>query len=141
MKPLLNKWLVAAIEGMLDGLTLAETDNTDIVVDGDQELRDLRQTYLPETILAYISALQFAGTGASRDNLLECMELAAVIAANNSELAVVFQRSSRMKELVEALAACSKALAIATGDKRANGSSNKKLREMGWSRDLWSVKS
>lgn len=112
-----------------------------LIVEGDDELSAIRQTYLPETILAYVSALHFAGTGLSRDNLLECMELAAVIAERNSDLTTVFTASQRMTELVESLAACSKALAIATGEKRAAGAGSKKLREMGWSRDIWSVKS
>ncbi|KAI5462992.1 nuclear pore protein 84/107 [Mariannaea sp. PMI_226] len=122
MQPLLQNWLVSGIE------------------EGDDELRELRQAYLPETIMAYVSTLHFAGTGLSRDHLLECMELAATIAERNSDLSTVFVAAGRMKELVEAFAACSKALAISTGEKRAVGSGNKKLREMGWSRDLWSVK-
>ncbi|KAI8683862.1 Nuclear pore complex protein [Fusarium keratoplasticum] len=122
MQPLLNNWLLVGIE------------------EGDEELRDLRKAYLPETILAYISSLHFAGTGLSRDNLLECMELAAIIAERSSDLSTSFMDAGRMKELVEAFAAVSKALAISTGEKRATGASSKKLREMGWSRDLWSVK-
>ncbi|CAM1507317.1 Fc.00g069580.m01.CDS01 [Cosmosporella sp. VM-42] len=122
MRPLLKNWLIPSIE------------------EGDDELRALRQAYLPETVLAYVSALHFAGTGLSRDNLLEAMELAAVIAERNSDLSESFVKAGRMKELVEVFAACSKALAITTGEKRAAGSSSKKLREMGWSRDLWSVK-
>ncbi|KAF7545620.1 hypothetical protein G7046_g9522 [Stylonectria norvegica] len=122
MQPLLSHWLLAGIQ------------------EGDEELAEIRQAYLPETILAYVSALHFAGTGLSRDNLLECMELAAVIAERSSDLSPAFVAAGRMKELVEVFAACSKALAITTGEKRAAGSSSKKLREMGWSRDLWSVK-
>lgn len=122
MQPLLKNWLLSGIES------------------GDDELQQLRQAYLPETILAYISALHFAGTGLSRDNLLECMELASVIAERNSDVATTFIDAGRMMELVESFTACSKALAIATGEKRAAGSSSKKLREMGWSRDLWAVK-
>lgn len=112
-------------------------------VDGDEELRKIRREYLPETILAYVSALHFAGTGLSRDNLLESMELATVVAERSSDLTTVFSATQRMTELVEALAACSKALAIATGEKRVvgAGAGSKKLREMGWSRDIWSVKS
>lgn len=90
--------------------------------------------------MAYVSTLHFAGTGLSRDHLLECMELAAVIAERSSDLSTAFMAAGRMKELVEAFAACSKALAISTGEKRTVGSGSKKLREMGWSRDLWSVK-
>ncbi|KAL7927454.1 nuclear pore protein 84/107 [Trichoderma austrokoningii] len=123
MKPLLKGWLMPAIKG------------------GDEELQDIRAAYLPETVLAYISALQFAGTGLSRDNLLECMELASLVAERESDLKDAFTEASRMTELVEAFAACSKALAIATGEKRPSGSGSKRLREMGWSRDLWSVKS
>ncbi|KAH6895152.1 nuclear pore protein 84/107 [Thelonectria olida] len=122
MQPLLSNWLITGIE------------------EGDEELQELRQAYLPETIMAYVSTLHFAGTGLSRDHLLECMELAAVIAERNSDLSTVFVEAGRMKELVEAFAACSKALAISTGEKRTVGSGSKKLREMGWSRDLWSVK-
>ncbi|UKZ77966.1 hypothetical protein TrVFT333_005700 [Trichoderma virens FT-333] len=122
MRPLLKGWLLPAIKS------------------GDSELRDIRAAYLPETILAYISALHFAGTGLSRDNLLECMELAALVAERESDLKEVFTEAKRMTELVEAFAACSKALAIATGEKRPSGSGSKRQREMGWSRDLWSVK-
>lgn len=69
------------------------------------------------------------------------MELATVVAERSSDLTSVFTDTKRMTELVEALAACSKALAIATGEKRATGAGSKKLKEMGWSRDIWSVKS
>ena len=107
---------------------------------GDEELREIRRAYLPETVLAYISALHFAGTGLSRDWLLECMNLATVVSETKSDLEETFVEAKRVRELLEALAASSKALAIATGDKRAAGTSSKKLREKGWSRDLWSVK-
>ncbi|EWG38142.1 hypothetical protein FVEG_01455 [Fusarium verticillioides 7600] len=122
MQPLLKNWLLVGIE------------------EGDQELRDLRQAYLPETVLAYVGTLHFAGTGLSRDNLLECMELASIIAERDSDLSVAFLEAGRMKELVEVFAASSKALAISTGEKRTASTGSKKLREMGWSRDLWSVR-
>ncbi|KAJ6445572.1 nuclear pore complex protein [Purpureocillium lavendulum] len=122
MQPLLGGWLLASIE------------------DGDEELAQLRQDYLPETILGFVSGLHCAGTSLSRDHLLESMELATIVAERNSDLTGVFVKAGRMTELVEAFAACSKALAVATGEKRATGSSSKKLREMGWSRDLWAIK-
>ncbi|KHN98548.1 nuclear pore complex protein Nup107 [Metarhizium album ARSEF 1941] len=123
MQPLLQNWLLSGIEA------------------GDEELKKLRQAYLPETILAYVSALHFAGTGLTRDHLLDCMELSSVIAERNSDLADVFVSTGRVRELVEAFTWCSKALAIATGDsKRSVGSASKKLRYMGWSRDLWSIR-
>ncbi len=98
--------------------------------------------YLPEIVIAYASTLQFSGTTTSRDYLLECMDLASVIAEKDSDLAALFVKAGRMKELVESFASCSKALAIWTSDvkKTGSGTSSKKLREMGWSRELWSIK-
>jgi nuclear pore complex protein Nup107 len=74
--------------------------------------------------------------------LLECMELAAVIAEKGSDVAHEFLKSGRMKELVEAFASCSKALAIWTSDtkKGSKTTDSKKMRELGWSRELWSIK-
>lgn len=97
--------------------------------------------YLPEVILSYISVLHYGGTTLSRDNLLEAMELAALIAEKDSDVASVMMKSGRMRDLVEAFANCSKALAINSEDKRKGGNvSNKKFREMGWSKELWSIK-
>lgn len=110
-----------------------------LVTEGDSDLALLRQVYLPETVLAYVSTLHFAGTCLSRDYLLECMELASVVADKRSDIATCFAEARRMKELVEAFAMCSKALAVVSGDKKSSGSSSKKLRETGWSRELWSV--
>ncbi|PHH91262.1 hypothetical protein CDD83_1124 [Cordyceps sp. RAO-2017] len=122
MQPMLDGWLLTSIEG------------------GDKELGELRRIYLPEAILAFVSGMHYAGTGLSRDNLLECMDLAGLVAERNSDLAQVFVKAGRMRELVESFAACSKALATMNVDKRAAGSSSKKLRETGWSRDLWAIK-
>ena len=101
----------------------------------------MRAAYIPETVLAFVSCLQFVGTSLSRDYLLECMDLAASIAEKGSDAAHEFVASGRMKELVAAFASCSKALAIWTSEKKGSQASSKKLREMGWSRELWSVKS
>lgn len=122
MTPLLKNWLISGIQ------------------DGDHELEGLRRAYLPETILAYISALHAAGTSLSRDWLLECMELASLITERDSDVLSLFVDAGRVKELLEAFAASSKTLAIATGEKRATGAGSKKLRELGWTRDIWSIK-
>ncbi|SPQ18912.1 f17beb48-3f0b-45fa-891a-a00480ad50b1 [Thermothielavioides terrestris] len=121
MQPVLRNWLLVSNEV-------------------DEDFQELRAAYIPETVLAYISCLHFAGTSLSRDNLLECMELAAVIAEKGSDVAQEFMACNRMKELVEAFASCSKALAIWTSDKKGSQTSSKKIREMGWSRELWSIK-
>ncbi|KAK6074689.1 hypothetical protein SCUP515_06318 [Seiridium cupressi] len=110
-------------------------------VDDDPDFDILREMYLPEAILGYISVLHYGGTALSRDSLLEAMELAALIAEKDSDVASVMMKSGRMKELVEAFANCSKALAINSEDKRRAGNvSNKKFRELGWSKELWSIK-
>ncbi|KAL2158572.1 hypothetical protein VTH06DRAFT_4339 [Thermothelomyces fergusii] len=121
MQPVLKNWLLVSNEV-------------------DKDFQELREAYIPETVLAYISCLHFAGTSLSRDNLLECMELAALIAEKDSDVAKEFLRCGRMKELVEAFASCSKALAIWTSDKKGSQTNSKKIRELGWSRELWSVK-
>ncbi len=108
----------------------------------DKAFQEIRDMYLAEMIIAYTSTLQYAGTTASRDYLLECMDLASIVAEKDSDVAEAFMKAGRMKELVESFASCSKALAIWTSDmRRGPGGGSKKLREMGWSRELWSVKS
>ena len=139
IRPLLKNWLLVGAEGLSCG-TPRTSGMANCRVTDDADLQHVRDIYLPETILAYISVLHFAGTCLSRDNLLESMELAAVIAEKDSDIATIFVKCGRMKELLEAFASCSKALAIVTGEKKGGASSNKKLREMGWSRDLWSVR-
>jgi nuclear pore complex protein Nup107 len=100
---------------------------------------------LPELIIAYDVALHFCGSELSRDNFLECMELSTIIAAEDSDLADLFVRKGRMQELVTAFAENSKALLAAnTPAKVARGKAagtKKKFRAVGWTRDLWEIKS
>ncbi|KAI1121578.1 nuclear pore protein 84/107 [Nemania abortiva] len=121
MGPILNNWLLESMQG-------------------DEDFTYLRDAYLPETIIGYVSVLHFAGTSLSRDNLLECMELASIIARKDADVATVLMKAGRMKEVVEGFANCSKALAISGNEKKGLGGSSKKMREMGWTRELWSVK-
>jgi len=101
----------------------------------------LREAYLPEIILAYDSILHFSGIALSRDNFLECMELSTVIAAEDSDLADMFVKNGRMKELVAAFADNSRALLQAnTAGKSRTGTTSKKLRTLGWTRELWDIK-
>ena len=112
------------------------------VISIDAEYTAIRKLYLPDVILGYASTLQFAGTTTSRDYLLECMELSSVVADPDSDLPTLFEQARRIEELLESFASCSKALAIWTSDlKKGPGASSKKLRELGWSRELWSIKS
>lgn len=116
---------------------LLETNDKDNAV----EFAHMREAYLPDTIIAYIATLQYAGSCLTRENLLEAMDLAAIIAEKDSDIADLFVKTGRMKELVEAFASCSKALAVhAAEGKKESRAGSKKIKEMGWSRDLWTVK-
>lgn len=128
MKPVLRGWLLES--------------NTE---HDEYEFTQLRAAYLPDVVIAYVAALQYAGSQLTRENLLEAMDLAATIAERGSDIAALFMSTGRMTELVEAFASCSKAL-VAEPDKekkktgKAGQTSAKKMREMGWSKELWSVK-
>jgi nuclear pore complex protein Nup107 len=134
MQPVLKNWLLVSNEGkfIIRAAFLVILPGLTVRVAADKDFRELREAYIPEAVLAYISCLHFAGTSLSRDNLLECMELAAVIAEKGSDVAQEFLRCNRMKELVEAFASCSKALAVWTSDKKGSQTTSKKIREMGW---------
>ena len=106
------------------------------------EFKLLREAYLPETLLAYIVSLQFAGNVLTRDFLMECMQISALIAEENSDLLKPFIETGRMQELVEALAMASKSLLLITSARQASGSrsSSKKMRLKGFTQSLWNVK-
>lgn len=96
-------------------------------------LNDIRNHYLPECILAYDSVLYYAGHALSRKHLVECMELAQIVASNQT-LTNAFVESKRMQELVTAFALDSKALLHANeidGGKKAKKDSGI---------DIWQIK-
>ncbi|EFX05864.1 nuclear pore complex protein [Grosmannia clavigera kw1407] len=141
MRPLLSGWLLHSVDGEHSVSSVSTSLYHLLTLTDDRDSRALRETYLPQVVIGFASTLQFAGTTSSRDYLLECMELAAAVAAPGSDLATVLVQTGRMRELVESFASCSKALAIWTSDlKKGPGAVSKKTREMGWSRELWSVK-
>ncbi|KKA30210.1 hypothetical protein TD95_001910 [Thielaviopsis punctulata] len=120
IEPVINGWLLKSIE------------------ENDKDLEIIRALFLPETVLAWVTTLHFASSHLGKDYLLESLDLAAVIADGRSDVADAFVTAGRMTELVQAFTACSKALAVSTKEKKT-GPASKRLRESGWSRDLWSV--
>jgi hypothetical protein len=116
------------------GVELTETEGA------EAEFKQLREAYLPETLLAYITTLQFGGNALTRDFLMECMEISALVAEDGSDLLDIFMTTGRMGELVEVLALASKALLLITSEKQSQGSRSKKMRVKGWTQELWSVK-
>ncbi|OAP54448.1 hypothetical protein AYL99_11549 [Fonsecaea erecta] len=106
-------------------------------------LNDIRNHYIPECVLAYNSALWFAGHFSSRAWLVECMTLAQVV-AETPMLTNAFVESGRMKELVRAFAVDSQALLQATEQGSAGGgggSANrtKKIKTDKGNADIWKV--
>jgi hypothetical protein len=96
-------------------------------------LDDIRNHYLPECILAFDSVLYYAGHALSRKYLVECMNLAQLV-ASSSTLTKAFVESKRMQELVTAFAVDSKALLHANeidGGKKAKKDSGI---------DIWQIK-
>lgn len=71
---------------------------------------------------------------------MECMDLSAVIAAEDSDLLDLFVKTGRMQELVEAFAHSGKSLLVMTSMKGGSGTRSKKLRIKGWTPTLWSVR-
>jgi nuclear pore complex protein Nup107 len=71
---------------------------------------------------------------------MECMDLSALIAAEDSDLLELFMKVGRMQELVEAFAYTGKSLLLITAAK-GSSSKSKKIRTRGWTPELWTVKS
>ncbi|RDW71956.1 hypothetical protein BP5796_07990 [Coleophoma crateriformis] len=136
--PILHGWLITSQRGLPHLRRLYREMLTAI---DDDEFALLREAYLPETILAYISILKFAGYALTRQFLLECMELSTLIAAEDSDLLEPFEKSGRVQELVEAFASASKLLLTSTsGKKSASKSGTKKLKAKGWENQIWNIK-
>lgn len=95
------------------------------------EFEQIRVTCLPEVILAYNAILNYSGHVLSREILVKSMDLAALVAAEGSDLGACFMASDRMPELVDSLALSSRNM-IRAAESRP-GKSRGKL-------DLWVVK-
>jgi nuclear pore complex protein Nup107 len=122
-------------------------DNTFLCQPQDENeavvLNDIRNHYIPEVVLAYNSALWFAGHFSSRTWLVECMNLAQTI-AETPMLTAAFVASGRMKELVRAFAVDSQTLLQATeqGSAVTGGASagrSKKIKADKGNADIWKV--
>jgi nuclear pore complex protein Nup107 len=91
-------------------------------------------------MLAHVAVLHIGGRILSRDFLMECMELSATVAGEDSDVLEVFMKTGKMHELVEAFALVSKELLTTQAKKATPGSGSKKIRRKGWTPELWSVK-
>lgn len=107
----------------------------------NEDLKIIRNHYLPECIFAYNSALYFAGHAISRQHLVQCMELAQHVAKNDT-LTNAFVQSKRVQELVTAFALDSQALLRANehgGVSKAGRKQRAQVGEHGGRADIWQV--
>ncbi|MCJ1434031.1 Nucleoporin nup84 [Xylographa pallens] len=125
--------VVASMQPLLYGWLQYPKDDAEA-----RAIDKIKVGYLPEMILAYNSVLKFGGHMISREILLQCMDLAATVAAENSDLADIFVRAGRMSELVDSMAIVSKSILVAEEQGQKSGRKWKKMN--GASMDIWSVK-
>lgn len=99
------------------------------------EFKQIRIACLPEIVLAYNTVLNYSAFTISRDILLKSMDLAALIAAEDSDIASCFVAAGRMPELVNSLALSSRNMIQAEEKGHRGGKSKKRLD--GEAPDLW----
>lgn len=102
------------------------------------EFQQIRVACLPEVVLAYIRVLDSSSRSLSRDLLLKGMDIAALIAAEDSDLAACFVAADRMPELVDSFAILSQSIIQADVSGPKNGKSKKK--KDGETLSLWTVR-
>ncbi|KAL8739074.1 MAG: hypothetical protein Q9181_000256 [Wetmoreana brouardii] len=112
IKPLLKGWL----QNAQDALTF-ETETEAL------QLEQIRNSCLPEVLLAYVAVLNYSAHYLSREYLLKALELATAIAAKDSDLTGCFVTTGRMPELMDVLALTSTTMLVA----EEYGRSNKKV--------------
>lgn len=140
MPPLCKGWLLTISNRMFSPPPISKSTTNPETAKFEEKFRPLRETYLPETILAYIRVLEFAGRILTRDFLMECMDMAGAIADEESDLLTVFTDTGRIQELVRVLTYASKTLLLISSAKSSAASRSKKLRAKGWTHELWSVR-
>ena len=98
----------------------------------------IRDQFLPELLIAYITALNFYGHAVSRDYLIECMELVAYIAdeSKGKHIVETLMRTKRMVEFVELVTRVSREM-VGANERSQRGNTKRKVsRKMA----LWSVR-
>ena len=137
--PLLQDWLVDVPSGeshhsyeRLSQLTM------DVAVDEEAGVESIRNSYIPDVVIAYNSVLQFAGHTLSRDSLIESLNLSTLVAAQDSDILSCFVKTGRVTELVTAFAVSSKSMLKANEQGPSKG--RRKRGGMGESLAVWQVK-
>jgi nuclear pore complex protein Nup107 len=121
----------------------------------DERFRAMREAYLPDMIIGYITALTFAGTFLSREHFLKCLELSSIITSDeNKELVEALQKTKRVYLLVHTLGMANRQLlrmnemAMKNGEEgsgKTRASKRRKVSGGNWRSDegrtleLWNV--
>ncbi len=100
-----------------------------------EELKMIRDAYLPEMILAYNSALHCAAHLVTREHLLKSLDLATILAEKQT-LIDCFTATGRVGELVDAFALTSRA--VLTLNEKSSKSSKKRTRS-GRTLGIWDI--
>lgn len=103
-----------------------------------REFERIRIACVPEVILAYNTVLNYSGFSISRDILLKSMDLASLVAAEDSDLTASFMGAGRMAELVDSFALSSRNMIQAEEVGFRAGKSRRKPN--GERLDLWVIK-
>ncbi|KAK3672602.1 Nucleoporin nup84 [Recurvomyces mirabilis] len=115
---------------ILSGILLQPVDD-----DEKKYLDRIRDAYLPEIIMAYITALYTSGPLISRDAYIQIMDLSVIIASKDSnDLAAIFTQAGRMRELVQLFAQSSKMMLVMKATGRPQ-----KPRKDGKGLGLWEI--
>ncbi|KAL6718056.1 Nucleoporin nup84 [Lecanora helva] len=138
VQPLLHNWLQGPNNGKathpsLRSIPLTFQTDTEAV-----EFPQIRKACLPEVVLAYLRVLDSSSRILSRDLLIRAMDLAAVVAAENSDLGACFMAAGRMPELVDSFAFLGQSM-IRADDMGPKGTKSKKKKN-GETLSLWSVR-
>lgn len=121
-----------AMQPLLSGILRNPIDEEEAA-----DLLQIRNTYLPEVIIAYNTALYTAGPTISRESYIESMDLSVAVASESSGLTECFVQAGRMRELVSSFAQTSKMMLImkASGGPRKTAKKEKAGKELG----IWEI--
>ena len=124
--------LTDAMVPILNGILLNAADE-----DEKYDFDFIRINYLPETIMGYLTVLHAAGNLVSRENLLDAMDLANLIARGKNEeggengLEEAFVEGGRVRELMECFALTSKVMLVLKAEGKHWKPKKRSPRELG----------
>ena len=137
MDPLLHDWLQNPRNGksIHPVTTTSSSLKLTFAAEADaQEFRQIRLACLPELLLTYNGILNHSAYFAGRDILKISMDLAALVAEEDSELATCVMQARRMPELLDSFAIVAKSMIHA--EAKRPGEKTKDGKTLG----LWSIR-